>query len=81
MNAAAPEGAPRGGSETKNSKNSLPAVPQRGPEAGVLRIKLDFHCFCMNSRSCLFLQSHLFVISNYLIEFMINFYLKTRNRL
>jgi hypothetical protein len=39
MNATAPNGAPNGGSVTKNSKKTLlPAVPRRGPEAGVIRI-------------------------------------------
>ncbi len=40
-------------------------MPRRGPEAGVLRIKLDFHCSGVNSRSCLFLQSqkiHLYAL-------------------
>jgi hypothetical protein len=32
-----------GGSLTKIKKNSLPAVPRRGPEAGVLRREDDFH--------------------------------------
>ena len=32
-----------GGSVTKMQKNFLPAVPRRGPEAGVLRIEGDFH--------------------------------------
>ena len=35
-------GRPRGGGGTLE-KNSLPAVPLRGIEAGVLRIKEDFH--------------------------------------
>ena len=30
---------------------------RRGPEVGVLRIKLDFHCSGVNSRSCLFHQN------------------------
>ena len=34
MIAAAPEGRPGGGSVTENKKNSFPAVPLRGPEAG-----------------------------------------------
>ena len=40
MNAATPEGVPpwRFGDE-KFKKNSLPAVPRRGPDAGVIRIK------------------------------------------
>jgi hypothetical protein len=38
MNAAAPDGAPP--RRINNySKTPLPAVPRRGPEAGVLRIK------------------------------------------
>jgi len=32
-------------------------VPRRGPKAGVLRTKLDFHCSGVNSRSCPLLQS------------------------
>jgi hypothetical protein len=44
MVAAAPGGAlPRRIVVTKNSKNSLPAVPRRGLEAGILRREDDFH--------------------------------------
>jgi hypothetical protein len=51
MIVAAPHGAPRGESVTKNSKkNSLPAVPRRGPEAGILRIEDDFHDGCELNR-------------------------------
>ncbi len=39
------------------SKKTLPTVPRRGPDAGVLCIKLDFNCSGANSRSCTFLQS------------------------
>jgi len=45
-------------SVTTNSKISLPAVPRRGPEAGVLRIFCDFHGSGLNQiDSCLVLQS------------------------
>ena len=43
MNAAASDGASRGGSVTKMQKNFLSAVPRRGPEVGILRIEGDFH--------------------------------------
>jgi hypothetical protein len=39
------------------SKTPLPAVPRRGPGAGVLHIKSDFHCSGVNSRSRPFQQS------------------------
>jgi hypothetical protein len=59
MIAASPDGASLcGGSVTKNSKNSLPAVPRRSPEAGALFIEYDFHGSGVNRiDSCLFLQS------------------------
>jgi len=51
-------GLPRGGSGTNNSKKILPAVPRRGPEAGLHRIHYDFHGSGVNHiDSCLFLQS------------------------
>jgi hypothetical protein len=45
MMAATPDGLPPGGSVTFQSKNSLPAVPRRDPEAGVLRVEDDFSWF------------------------------------
>ena len=42
MNAAAPTGHPRGGSITIQ-KIPCPAVPRRGPEVGVNRIKVRFN--------------------------------------
>jgi len=48
---------------TKIQKNSLPGVPRRGPEAGVLRREDDFHASGVNRiDSCLFLQSHFFSV-------------------
>jgi hypothetical protein len=61
MNATAPDRAPprRIGDERK--KNSLPAVPRRGPEAVVLRGEYDFHGSGVNRiYSYLFLQSPFF---------------------
>jgi len=53
MNTAAPTGHPRGGSMTKIFlNNSLPAVPQRGPEAVILRIEYDFHGSDVNQIVC-----------------------------
>ena len=44
MDAAAPDGTPpRRLKELKNAETFLPAVPRRGPEAGVNRIQFDFH--------------------------------------
>jgi hypothetical protein len=62
MIAAAPDGAPRGGLVTEIQKNSLPGVPRKGPEAGVLRRENNFHDSGVSRiDSCLFLQSHFFV--------------------
>ena len=47
--AAAPDGAPpRRIDDQKIKKTPCPAVPRRGPEAGVLRIHYDFHGSCVN---------------------------------
>ncbi len=55
LNAAAPRGAPL--RQINNySKKPLPAVHWRGSEAEVLRLKLDFHCSGVNSRSYPFQQ-------------------------
>ena len=43
MNAAAPEGTPRGRSVTKNARKLPARRASRGPEAGILHIKNDFH--------------------------------------
>jgi len=61
MIAAAPDGAPRGGSVTKNSKNSLPAVPRRGPEAdGLVKIMILWFCraiYCVSDNQHKILNS------------------------
>jgi hypothetical protein len=45
----------------KFNKNSLPAVPRKGPETGVSRILYDFHGAGVNPiGSCPFLQSRFF---------------------
>ena len=63
MIAAAPDGAPRGGLVTEIQKNSLPGVPRKGPEAGVLRRENNFHDSGVSRiDSCLFLQSHFFCV-------------------
>ena len=52
-------------------KNSLPAVPRRGPEVGFLHIKDDFHGLGVNRiDSCLFLQSIFFMIIHWLNQFL-----------
>ena len=48
MIAAAPDGAPRSGLVTKSFKNYLPAVPRRGPEAGVHHMEMIFMILCEN---------------------------------
>ena len=72
-------GRPRGGSVTKNSKkNSLPAVPQRDLEAGVLRREDDFHESGVNQiDSCLFLQSS--NLGRHRSWTFLHFYIKTQN--
>jgi hypothetical protein len=62
MNAAAPDGVPpRRIGDKKFNKNSLPAVPLRGPEEEVLRIENDFFSSGVNSiGSCPFLKSCFF---------------------
>ena len=74
-----PMGRPRGGSVTKNSKkNSLPAVPQRDLEAGVLRREDDFHESGVNQiDSCLFLQSS--NLGRHRSWTFLHFYIKTQN--
>jgi hypothetical protein len=58
MVAAAPGGAPPAADRRLKFKNSLPAVPRRGPEAGVLCIEDNFHGTDVNRiASCLFQQS------------------------
>ena len=60
MNAAAPDGArPRRIGDY--SKNSFPAMPRRGPDAGIFRLYYNFHDSGLNRiDSCPFLQSHFF---------------------
>jgi hypothetical protein len=58
MNTATPDWASLWRIEDKKfKKNSLEAVPRRGPEAVVHRRDYDFHGSGVNSRSCPFLQS------------------------
>jgi hypothetical protein len=42
MTTAAPDGAPRGGLVIKNKKTPFPAVPRRGPEAGMHHMLVIF---------------------------------------
>ena len=59
MNTATPDGASLWRIEDKKfKKNSLEAVPRRGPEAVVHRREYDFHGSGVNSSSCPFLQSN-----------------------
>ena len=59
MNAATPDGAPPWRIATK--KHPLPAVPRRGHEAGVLRVKYDFHGSGLNR-----INSSQFLLSRFL---------------
>ena len=64
INAA--DGAPLGGSVTKNSKISVYSVPRRGPDAGVLRREDGFHGTGVNRiDSCLFPQSKKCLFPNF----------------
>ncbi len=55
-------GRPHGGSMTKKFiKNSLPAMPRRGPEAEIHRIDDNFHGSAVNRNDpCLFLGGVIF---------------------
>jgi len=64
---AAPDGVPPRRTGNKNSKKTLPAVPLRGPEAGVLRIQEDVHGPGVNR-----IDSYLFPESRYTTTVIFN---------
>jgi hypothetical protein len=57
MIAAAPEGSHPRRISNKQLKKTLPAVPQRGPEAGSIVYITIFMVFGANTSSCPFLHS------------------------
>jgi hypothetical protein len=61
MNDATPDGALRGGSETKKIQEKLlTSVPRRSPEEAVHSREYDFYGSCVNQiDSCLFQQNAL----------------------
>jgi hypothetical protein len=60
MNDATPDGAPRGGSETKNSRKTPDSRASERSEEVVHRREYDFYGSCVNQiDSCLFLQSQI----------------------